>query len=121
MMLKWFNQMGLVMYHDEKALKDLVVIDPARFLVEPASCIICQHDMHENDALRAAKSQKPHLYQLLRKGILTREMMHVIWSDVVVPRRDAVELLMTKYQLILPLANENENDDRFLVPALLLE
>jgi NLR family CARD domain-containing protein 3 len=121
MMLKWFTQMGLVMYHDEKGLKDLVVIDPARFLVEPASCVICQHDMHENDALRAAKSQKPHLYQLLRKGILTREMMHVIWSDVVVHRRDAVELLMTKYQLILPLANEDENDDRFLVPALLLE
>jgi len=121
MMLKWFTQMGLVMYHDEKGLKDLVVIDPARFLVEPASCVICQHDMHENDALRAAKSQKPHLYQLLRKGILTREMMHVIWSDVVVHRRDAVELLMTKYQLIIPLANEDENDDRFLVPALLLE
>ena len=28
---------------------------------------------------------------------------------------------MTKYQLILPLVNEDENDDRFLVPALLLE
>jgi len=78
--------------------------------------------MHENDALRAAKSQKPHLYQLLRKGILTREMMHAIWSDVVVDRREAVELLMTKYQLILPLAKVDENEDvRFLVPALLPE
>jgi GTPase SAR1 family protein len=130
MMLKFFHQMGLIMYHDEKALKHLVVLDPARFLVEPASRVVCQHDTIESDdysppeerrvLMQDLESQKPHQCEDLRKGILHREILReFLWSDIV-DNQDELELLMTKYQLMVPLTNEDENEDRFLVPAVLL-
>jgi hypothetical protein len=130
-MLKFFHQMGLIMYHDEKALKHLVVLDPARFLVEPASRVLCQHDIDESASfapteerivlMRTLKSRKPHQYEDLRKGILYREILReFLWSDVA-DNRDELELLMTKYQLMVPLTNEDGNEDRFLVPGLLPE
>jgi GTPase SAR1 family protein len=118
LMLKFFDQMGLIMYHDEKALKHLVVLDPARFLVEPASRVICQHDIHENDALLKTRSERPQQYKLLRQGILEREILEILWSDVV--DRHDLEMLMTKHQLIFPLTDDN-GKDRFVVPTLLPE
>jgi GTPase SAR1 family protein len=130
-MLKFFHQMGLIMYHDEKALKHLVILDPAKFLVEPASRVVCQIDIGESASfapdekrrvlMRKLKSQKPHQYDDLRKGILHRQILwEFLWSDVV-DNRDELEVLMTKYQLMVPLANKDGNEDRFLVPGLLPE
>ncbi len=128
-MLKFFHQMGWIMYHDEKALKHLVILDPVRFLVKPASRIVCQHDIDESASfepdeernlhMRILKSRKSH--EDLRKGIMHREvLMEFLWSDVV-DNRDELELLMTKYQLMVPLTNEDGNEDRFLLPGLLPE
>ena len=47
-MLKIFNDLGQLMHHSEPSLRHLVILDPANYLVEPASRIICQHEMHEN-------------------------------------------------------------------------
>jgi GTPase SAR1 family protein len=130
MMLQFFHQMGLIMYHHEKALKHLVVLDPARFLVEPASRVVCQHDTIESDdysppeerrvLMQTLESQKPHQCEDLRKGILHREILRdFLWRDVA-NNRDELEMLMTKYQLMVPLTNEDD-EDRFLVPCLLPE
>jgi GTPase SAR1 family protein len=130
-MLKYFHHMGLIMYHDEKALKHLVILDPARFLVEPVSRVVCQHDIDESASfapteerhllIRTLKSRKPHQWEDLRKGILHREILReILWSDIA-DNRDELELLMTKYQFMVPLRIEDENEDRFLVPGLLPE
>ena len=132
MMLKFFHQMGLIMYHHETALKHLVVLDPARFLVERASEVVCQHDTIESDdysppeerrvLMQTLESQKPHQYEDFKKGVLHREILReFLWKDVA-NNRDELKLLMTKYQLMVPLTNEDEseNEDRFLVPSLLL-
>ena len=118
LMLKFFDQMGLIMYHDEKCLKHLVILDPPRFLVEPASLVICQHDIHETEALKKARYEKPVHYNKLRRGILEREILEILWSNVV--DRYELEMLMTKHQLIFPLTDKN-GKDQFLVPALLPE
>jgi hypothetical protein len=81
MMLNFFNEMGLLMYHNSKGLSHLVVLNPAKFLVEPASCVICQHDIHENEALLAARTEQPGMYKLLRRGILERGILDVLWRE----------------------------------------
>jgi hypothetical protein len=131
MMLKFFHQMGLIMYHHETALKHLVVLDPAKFLVEPASEVVCQHDVDESeyfsppqkrlDLMQTLESQKPHQCEDLKKGILHREILReFLWRDVA-NNRDELEMLMTKYQLMVPLTNSEDDEDRFLVPCLLPE
>ncbi len=43
LMLKFYNEMGVVMHHQEPALRELVVLDPAEFLIVPATKVICSH------------------------------------------------------------------------------
>jgi GTPase SAR1 family protein len=117
MMLNFFNEMGLLMYHNSKGLSHLVVLNPAKFLVEPASCVICQHDIHENEALLAARTEQPGMYKLLRRGILERGILDVLWREYADSQKE-LELLLTLYQLIVPIVDE-EGGHRFLVPALL--
>jgi hypothetical protein len=47
-MLKFFHELGYVMYHDEPALRELVVLDPVSFAIRPTSRIMCQLDIHED-------------------------------------------------------------------------
>ena len=119
MMLNFFNEMGLLMYHNSKGLSHLVVLNPAKFLVEPAACVICQHDIHENEALLAARTEQPRMYQLLRRGILERRILDILWREYAGSQKE-LELLLTLYQLIVPIVDE-KGGHRFLVPALLPE
>eukprot|EP00961_Rhodomonas_salina_P292568 3933041-Rhodomonas_salina.1 len=45
-MALFFSGLGFIMYHDEPSLSDLVVLDPAKFLIEPASTLICNPSLH---------------------------------------------------------------------------
>ena len=130
-MLKFFHEMGLIMYHDEAALKHLVILNPAKFLVEPASCVVCQLDVERSDdfspdderirLITSLESEKPHQYEDLRKGVLHRQILwDFLWKHVA-DNKQELEVLMTKYQLMVPLANKDGNEDRFLVPGLLPE
>ncbi len=37
LLAKYFHGLGLIMYHDEESLRELVVLNPAEFLIGPAS------------------------------------------------------------------------------------
>ena len=51
-MLDRFNNLGQLMYHKDASLRELVILDPVNFLVTPATRVICEHGMHENEFLR---------------------------------------------------------------------
>ena len=40
-MLKFLHEVGTIMYHDEKSLRQTVVLDPVKFIVEPATKVSC--------------------------------------------------------------------------------
>jgi hypothetical protein len=46
-MLRLFSEMGHLMHFPEPALRHLVVLDPATFLVDAAARVICQHGYHK--------------------------------------------------------------------------
>ena len=61
----------------------------------------------------------PDLYALLRRGILDRGILSLLWKDYADSQTE-LEFLMTKHQLIVPIVSDEEDDsNRFLVPALL--
>ncbi len=62
-MLKIFNDLGQLMHHSEPTFRHLVILDPASYLVQPASRIICQHSMHEklSEFLKKARKKEDKL------------------------------------------------------------
>jgi hypothetical protein len=46
-MLRLFNELGFLMHFPEPALRHLIVLDPAAFLVDAAARVICQHGYHK--------------------------------------------------------------------------
>ena len=117
-MLKYFTELGLLMHHRDSVLRHLVILNPSEAVIAPASIVLCSHDIHENEVLLEARTKMPHLYRLLRKGILDREILSILWKDYVDTQQE-LEFLMTKYQLIVPIFSEEAGADRYLVPALL--
>ena len=119
-MLKYFTELGLIMHHPDAALRHLVILNPAEAVIAPASIVLCSHDIHENDVLLEARTKMPQLYALLRQGILDQEILTILWKDYA-DMQTELQFLMTKYQLIVPIFGDEEEDSRvrFLVPALL--
>ena len=122
--LRLFNELGLVMHHPEPALRDLVVLDPASFLVEPAARVVCQYDIHAATLLwhSDAKIALPDDYnRLLRSGRLSRGLLKLIWSD----RREHIEVLerlVVLYGLIVRASGslvDGSDAGEFIVPAVL--
>jgi hypothetical protein len=143
LMLRLFNELGLVMHHPEPALRHNVILDPASFLVEPASRIICQRNghglpdqsmLHHVQLHERARQMHPREYDLYyTQGRLSRRLLDILWSDRPLELRFDLELLMVRYGLIVPLLKElkacdsdtqtsqhgQSNDQEYLVPAML--
>ncbi len=127
-MLKIFNDLGQLMHHSEPNLRHLVILDPANYLVEPASRIICQHDMHENlDEFlkKARKTEDKLLTKLQKKGILDPKLLDIVWEDRWQDIQDLTRLLV-KFGFFVPLLRQVEATDTkvsegslYLVPAIL--
>ena len=115
-MLKLFNDLGQLMHHSEETLRHWIIIDPANFLVTPASRIICQHDLHRdlNRFIKDAKTREPERYERLLEGILDPELLKYFWSD----RLEHLEILtslLVKFGFFVPILQT----DNYLVPIML--
>ena len=122
-MLKRFNDLGQLMYHPDVKLRELVILDPASYLVAPASRIICDHEIHENEYLRKARNKSGRLYsKLCEKGILHAELLDILWED----RREHIEplqMLLVKFGFFVPIWQDikgttPEKESSYLIPHL---
>jgi hypothetical protein len=121
LMLKLFNELGLVMHHSEPALRHIVILDPGAFLVEPASRIICQrkeHELSEQNVCHhvqrheSVRQKYPREYKLYYKqGKLNKRLLALFWSDMPPEQRDDIEKLMVLYGLMIPLLMELKTCD----------
>lgn len=125
MLARFFSGLGMIMYHSEASLRNVVVLRPAKFLVEPATRFLCDFEIHVLEEHEAAKRQKPGLWDLLsNKGILDRELLPSLWSKF--QSHTELEHLMVKYGLMIPIISEQlvgKNratvSRKYLVPAIL--
>jgi GTPase SAR1 family protein len=120
-MLKYFSGLGLLMHHDSPKLRDIVVLDTVRCLVNTASIIMCQHDIHELDVHQDAKRlQKDYYDELFSEGRLNSSLLPILWRDSLEIKEEICEL-MVHYGLMLPLLQDGSSSRSrtFLVPTLL--
>ncbi len=121
-MLKYFSGLGLIMHHDCPKLHNIVVLDFVRCLVNPASIIMCQHDIHQPPVHLEAKARKKDYYdEFVTKGRVHMSLFQILWKDSVEIVNEVCEL-MVHYGLMLPILGDSAGSQdacAFLVPSLL--
>jgi hypothetical protein len=50
-LLTFFHEMGILMWHDEETLRDIIVFDPIEYFVKPATITICNHVPNQSDGV----------------------------------------------------------------------
>jgi GTPase SAR1 family protein len=133
-MLAFLHDMGHLMWIDESELRDVVILDPVKYLVVPATILICnirpstdttEAVHHAHPSHRECRHQcKDEWNALLKEGILHTKLLSILWRDY---QRDAdtLLLLMVKYGLLVPLrsaagaSGSGSAATTYLVPALL--
>jgi len=121
LLLKLLNNLGILMYNPDPALCHMIILNPAEFLAEPATRVICQYDIHELDEHSECKRSKlKHLFTILkRNAVLDRRLLPILWKKFANQQAE-LETLMVKFGLFVPLtAGERAEDDRYLVPSIL--
>eukprot|EP01041_Mallomonas_annulata_P000465 gene465-868_t len=137
-MLSFFHQVGVLMWHDEESLKDVVIIDPIQYFVTPATIIICNHRPTKDDATVHYhkvydKCKKYNDWdKMLSKGIVSEKLMKGLLDDYK-EQYDNILQLMVKYSLAIYLpgiSSKNNTElpsstngmvskNKFVIPALL--
>ena len=130
LVLQFFHELGLVIHHPESDLRHTVIMDPLKFLVDPASRIVCQHGVHHIELHEKARQSWPLDYRkFVEHGRLSKRLLRSLWEDRQ-PHLEELARLMVKYGLLIPLLEKsmerNEQEKReehstkeYLVPALL--
>ena len=139
-LLRFFHEMGILMWHDEDTLRNVVVFDPIEYFVKPATIIICKHVPDQSDGIYHSTEIHRKVKKMFPKEF--REMIqHGIISDVLLeallePHKENllfIKQLMLKYGLLVPLVlskGQEDEDNReatseeeqlYLAPALLAE
>ena len=126
--LLFFNALGFVMYFDEPGLRDLVILNPVEFLIEPITKVICDYKIHVVDEHEDVKKKFPiEFLELQNHGVLHHKILPKLWAAF--DNRDELEQLAVKFGLMVPLLSDapsggeavadNSASVRYLVPSVL--
>jgi hypothetical protein len=135
-LLRYFHEMGYLMWHDQSVLRDVIILDPIEFFVKPAALIICKHIQDGNDPRmhflpvhsKCKKMQFNKFIDLTTKGILNSSLLPILWEEFA-DRSPILLHLMCRYGLLVPLLYNTTNEssdvatvppsEKYLVPSLL--
>ena len=136
-LLRYFHEMGYLMWHDQPLLRDVIILDPIEFFVKPATLIICKHIQDGNDLRmhflpvhsKCRKMQFNKFNDLTTKGILNSSLLPILWEEFTKDRRTILLHLMCRYGLLVPLLYNTTDEssdvvtvpssEKYLVPSLL--
>ncbi len=145
-LLSFFHEMGILMWHDEDNLRDVVVLDPIEYFVKPATIVICKHVPDQTDGIhhvleihrKVRKSHVKEFQEMTKHGIISEHLLEALLESQKENYRP-IRALMLKYGLLVPLTlqtseggekwDKNENttttqqlgETLYLSPALLPE
>eukprot|EP00960_Hanusia_phi_P068821 766941-Hanusia_phi.AAC.3 len=120
-MLDYLHNLGRLMHHKEKSLRDYVIARPTEFVIRPATQVVCEHDLHKTAQQLEARKMTNEWKSLTQRAVLSRRLLPVLWKDYL-PQMDLLELLCVKYGIFIPLKPAEKDDSMsFLVPTLLRE
>jgi GTPase SAR1 family protein len=141
-LLRFFHEMGILMWHDEDTLRDVVVFDPIEYFVKPATIVICKHNPDKVDGIyhsmeihrKVKKVMSKEFREMIQHGIVSEALLIALLEEHS-SNYKFIKQLMLKYGLLVPLLlsqsseceDDNENNEGldqevlFLAPALLPE
>eukprot|EP00808_Paulinella_micropora_P000686 g70223.t1 len=123
LILAYLHDQGRVMHFaDHPSLSTIVILDPTKFFLEPVTRIIYEFDTHRIPAHDKAAQSLPLQFGRLRRGMLDKCLLPLLWEDISAETKEHLLALMVKFGLAVELqpdASTAKNETEFLVPALL--
>jgi GTPase SAR1 family protein len=123
-MLMYFYEKGILIWINEENLRDVVILDPIEYFVQPATKIICKHIATKDDPSQTVHCEEIHKssrkewpedwYQMLEFGLVSDRLARRL-LDSACKDKDHVEkvlVLMKRYGLLVG------PDANYFVPAL---
>ena len=126
-----FKMASLIWFADEN-LRDVIIMDPVDFFIIPASVVIFDSSLHENDIHKWCRQQMSDEYNfMLNNGVAVDSLIRKLLSEHA-DKAENVVRLMVRFGLLVPVekrlqgstaADDNTtfipNVKRFIVPAYL--
>jgi GTPase SAR1 family protein len=109
-LLTFLHEMGIVMWHSDETLRDVVILDPIAYFVAPATTIICKHMSSASDGTRHVvdahklcnKAHYDSWMRMVHSGVADRDLLLQLLSDCG-DQATVVLRLMVKFGLLVPL------------------
>jgi hypothetical protein len=84
--LKFFSEMGVVLWHEDESLKNVVIMDPVEYFVKPATMIIRDYSREDHTKFskahkRAMISQSSSFNRLKEDGIADTTILKLLLED----------------------------------------
>ena len=128
-MLTLFHEMGMLMYHDEPELSDIVIMDPIAFFVAPVTTVICKHvptaidpTHHNLEVHKLCRRKAPEQFRRMTElGIVDSALLAMLLGGHEANYGRLVRL-MVKFGLLVRLHSDSDaaaTVSEYLVPALL--
>ena len=144
-MLEYFHTVGVLMWHKDNVLRDVVILDPQTYFVQPITRVVCRHYVTADDATvhndvilsNCRMKYSKDFKDMMSKGIVSVKLLRALivdagsnqgskTSDEIIDNRIH---LMVKYGIIVLLDSDNTTwlastsstsaDKRYLVPSTL--
>jgi len=117
-MLSFLHDMGMLMWHEEEKLRDIVIMDPISFFVSPATKVICDHETtyaygverkHHRDIHRdLSRRYRKDFDDMKNRGCVSDRLMQELLSECGENRQFVLDL-MIKYGLVSRLVSRNSS------------
>ena len=136
-LLRFLGEMGVLLWVEEQGLRDVVILDPIQFFVQPATMVICKHQPTSDDPTHhhlpehraCALYHHEEWLELTERAVLCQALVPVLFAKHSEAVQETLVRLMVKFGLIVPL-NQSPGtgagagagagyEKRYLVPALL--
>ena len=127
-LLRFLHEMGMLMWHEDSFLRDVVVMDPTNFFVAPSTLVICKHSPTEDDPIfhSAPIHDKARLYfnddfdVMVSKGVVSERLLLLLLEDSGKSKEFVVKLML-KFGLISRLLRRKGTkfEISYLIPSLL--
>jgi hypothetical protein len=124
-LLLFLHEMGFLMWNPEDDLKDLIIMDPIKFFVTPATNVICKHNPTQGDLTHhltelhklCRKENNSDWLAMTTRGIVSESLLRMLLSKA--DHIERIIALMLKFGLIVPITGTSDEQKTYLVPSLL--
>ncbi|KAJ1434132.1 hypothetical protein B484DRAFT_429324 [Ochromonadaceae sp. CCMP2298] len=111
-LLRFLHEMGALMWHEDEALRDVVILDAVTYFVQPATLVICKHAPTATDPTlhllpqhkKCRKALPAEFRNMTEKGIVTGQLLQMLLGG----EAGRIVTLMVKFGLLVPMQGEEE-------------